>query len=202
VAAPTLQTDRITLVPLSDEHLPFEVELDSDPEVMRYITGRSRTREEIEQAHGERLAVAQRVPGLGLWAGFVEGQFVGWWTLEPPERTDRAPVEAQAELGYRLLRRYWRKGLGSEGARELIRYGFEDVGLRRIFANTMAVNAASRATMAAIGMRYLRTFDMDRENPLPGSELGAVEYAVTRAEWLAERNDGGWAGGRNASPGS
>jgi RimJ/RimL family protein N-acetyltransferase len=64
--------------------------------------------------------------------------FVGWWILEPPERADQRPVDGQAELGYRLLRRYWRRGLASEGAGELIRHGFEDLGLRRIFAGTMA----------------------------------------------------------------
>jgi len=49
----------------------------------------------------------------------------------------------------------------------------------------MAVNAASRATMAAVGMRYTRTFHLDWAEPLPGSELGEVEYAITRQEWLA-----------------
>lgn len=184
----TLQTDRIRLVPLSDEHLEYEIELDSDPEVMRYLgNGRARTREEVEVLHRRRLATASRVPGLGFWAGFVDGEFVGWWILEPPERADQGPVEGQAELGYRLLRRRWRKGLASEGARELIRYGFEDLGLTRIFAETMAVNAASRATMAAVGMQHMRTFHMKWEEPLPGSELGEVEYAISRQQWLARQ---------------
>jgi RimJ/RimL family protein N-acetyltransferase len=39
---PTLDTERLRLVPLADEHLEFEVELDSDPEVMRYLAGRAR----------------------------------------------------------------------------------------------------------------------------------------------------------------
>jgi RimJ/RimL family protein N-acetyltransferase len=174
-----LQTERIRLVPLSDEHLEHEVELDSDPEVMRYL-GRARTRAEVEVMHGRRLAAAKRVAGLGFWAGFVEGAFVGWWILEPPERADQGPIEGQAELGYRILRRHWRKGLASEGARELIRHGFEDLGLTRIFAETMAVNAGSRATMAAIGMQYVRTFHPGWEEPLPGTELGEVEYAISR----------------------
>ncbi|GGO12067.1 GNAT family acetyltransferase [Microbispora rosea subsp. aerata] len=183
----TLSTDRITLVPLSDEHLEYEVELDSDPEVMRFLTGRARTRAEVEASHRQRLAAAGRVPGLGFWAGFVDGQFVGWWILMPPTRADQGPVEGQAELGYRLLRRYWRQGLASEGARELLRHGFEDLGLTRIFAETMTVNTASRATMSAIGMEYVRTFHMDWEDPLPGTELGEVEYAITREQWLASR---------------
>ncbi|GAA3443806.1 GNAT family N-acetyltransferase [Planomonospora venezuelensis] len=187
----TLRTGRIRLVPLSDEHLEHEVELDADPEVMRYLgNGRARTREEVEILHHRRLAVAGRVPGLGFWAGLVDGRFVGWWILEPPERTDQGPAEGQAELGYRLLRRHWRRGLASEGARELVRHGFEDLGLDRVFAETMAVNTASRATMAAIGMQYVRTFHLDWDEPIPGSELGDVEYAITRQEWLDHRAAG------------
>jgi RimJ/RimL family protein N-acetyltransferase len=183
MAQATLKTDRLVLVPLSDEHLEHEVALDSDPEVMRYLEGRARTRAEVEVLHPKRLAAGRRVPGLGFWAGFVDGEFVGWWILGPPEHPDQGPVEGQAELGYRLLRRHWRKGLASEGGRELIRHGFEDLGLTRINASTMAVNEASRATMAAVGMRHVRTFHLNWDEPLPGSEQGEVEYAITRQEW-------------------
>lgn len=182
-----LRTDRIRLVPLSDEHLEHEVELDGDPEVMRYIAGRARTRDEVEVGHRQRIAVAGRVAGLGCWSGFVDGEFVGWWILEPPERADQGPVEGGAELGYRLMRRHWRKGFASEGARELIRHGFDDLGLIRIFAETMAVNTASRATMASVGLRYVRTFHLPWDDPLPGTEHGEVEYAITRRQWLDRR---------------
>ncbi|KAA9380749.1 GNAT family N-acetyltransferase [Microbispora cellulosiformans] len=186
----TLRTDRIELVPLSDDHLEDEIELDADPEVMRYLTGRARDRAEVEVLHRRRLAAAERVDGLGFWAGFVDGRFAGWWILEPPTRADQGPVEGQAELGYRLLRRRWRQGLASEGARELLRHAFEDLRLTRVFAETMAVNTASRATMRAIGMRHVRTFHPDWEEPLPGSHLGEVEYAITREQWLASRAAG------------
>lgn len=186
VSQATLRSDRIHLVPLSDEHLEYEIELDADPEVMRYLGhGRARTREEVEVLHCQRIAAADRVPGLGFWVGFVAGQFVGWWILGAPERADQGPVEGQAELGYRLLRRYWRQGLASEGARRLIRHGFKELGLTRIFAETMAVNTASRATMTAVGMHYIRTFQVDFDDVLPGSHLGEVEYAITREQWLA-----------------
>ncbi len=181
----TLGTQRIWLTPLSDEHLEHEVALDSDPAVMRFLTGRARTREEVGALHVGRLAMAQRGPGLGFWAGFVEGEFVGWWALGVPGRPDQGSAAGQAELGYRLVCRHWRKGLASEGARRLIRYGFEDVDLTRIFAETMAVNGASRATLTAVGMEYVRTFRMAFEEPLPGSELGEVEYAISHQQWRA-----------------
>ncbi|MDQ1740770.1 MAG: hypothetical protein QOE53_2422 [Pseudonocardiales bacterium] len=182
----TLRTRRLTLVPLAEEHLEHEVELDADPEVMRYL-GAARTRAEVERHHHHRLAVADIVAGLGFWAGFHDRQFVGWWILEPPQRADQGPVEGQAELGYRLLRRYWRRGLASEGARELLRHGFTDLGLHRIFAETMAVNEASRATMTSIGLRYVRTLHVYWDDPIPGAEHGEVEYAITRQQWLDHR---------------
>jgi RimJ/RimL family protein N-acetyltransferase/diadenosine tetraphosphate (Ap4A) HIT family hydrolase len=180
----TLRTSRLLLVPLAEEHLDHEVELDSDPEVMRYL-GRARTRPEMLRYHRNRLAEAGIVPGLGFWVGFSDGQFVGWWILGPAQRAGEGLVEGEAELGYRLLRRYWRQGLASEGARELLRHGFEDLRLQRIFAETMAVNEASRATMASVGLRYVRTFHLDWDEPLPGTEHGEVEYAITGDEWRA-----------------
>ncbi len=185
VTQPRLHTQRLSLVPLADEHLPLEIELDSDPEVMRYLTGRARSPAEVQQAHKLRLAAANELPGLGFWAGFAGDDFVGWWILQLPNGPDQPIGVGQAELGYRLVRRYWRRGYATEGARELIRYGFEQIGLNRIYAQTMAVNAASRATMAAAGMTFARTFVSAEtyDEIIPGAEQGEVEYELTRATW-------------------
>jgi RimJ/RimL family protein N-acetyltransferase len=172
---PRLRTARLDLRPLADEHLPYEIELDSDPEVLRYLFSRARTPQEVERRHRDRLAEAVR--GLGLWAGFAPPGFVGLWMLTP------APALDQAELGYRLLRRHWRQGYAREGALELLRYGFEELGLARIFAQTMAVNVPSRATMASVGMTFARGFVEEFDDPLPGSEHGEVEYEILRAAW-------------------
>ncbi|MFD9889391.1 GNAT family N-acetyltransferase [Amycolatopsis sp. NPDC059027] len=182
---PVLHTPRLKLVPLADEHLGLEIELDSDPEVMRYLDGRASSRAEVEAAHRRRLAAALEVPGLGLWAGFDEEGFVGWWLLRPPHGPDQPQVDGEADLGFRLLRRRWRRGYATEGARELIRYGFAELGLDRIFAQTLAVNTPSRATMAAAGLSFVRAFPCSGgdENLVPGIAQGEVEYEITRATW-------------------
>ncbi|MFD9073872.1 GNAT family N-acetyltransferase [Streptomyces lasiicapitis] len=177
-----LRTERARLVPLSDEHREYQVELDADPEVMRYLGG-TRTREQVEKKHRETLAEANQIPGLGYWAGFAEGDFAGYWILRAPDSDGQEPVEEQAELGFRLLRRFWRKGLAGEGARELIRHGFEDLGLTRIFARASAANTASRATMTAVGLQCVREFHADPSYFPPGTDLRAVEYAITREQW-------------------
>jgi RimJ/RimL family protein N-acetyltransferase len=110
----------------------------------------------------------------GSWVGGYSSRR-GW--------AEQNPVKGQADLGYRLLRRYWRQGLASEGSRELLRHAFDDLGLHQALARTMTVDAASRATMAALGMRFLRTFHDDVDESVAGAELGDVEYAITADEW-------------------
>jgi RimJ/RimL family protein N-acetyltransferase len=52
-----------------------------------------------------------------------------------------------------------------------------------VFAQTMAVNTASRRVMEKCGLVLVRTFPWDGPDPLEGAEQGEVEYALTRAEW-------------------
>ncbi len=191
---PTLTTSRIVLVPLADEHLDLEIELDSDPEVMRYLDKGARSRAETEEAHERRRRAAQKVPGLGFWVGFVDGEFVGWWILQPPKGPDQPQVDGEAELGYRLLRKYWRRGYASEGSRELLRYGFAEMGLTRIFAQTLAINRPSRATMTSVGLTFARAFDSSES--FPGAEHGEVEYEITRETYERRHAAGGPPAGR------
>jgi RimJ/RimL family protein N-acetyltransferase len=179
----TLHTARLTLVPLADEHLELEVELDSDPEVMRYLSGRASSREEVEARHAWRMTAAQKVDGLGFWIGLVDDEFVGWWTLQPAHGPDQPNDPGVADLGYRLLQRQWRKGLASAGARELVRYGFDDVRLDRIIAQTLSVNAGSRAVMERVGLTYVRSFPTSITVPVEGVEEGEMEYEMTREQW-------------------
>src|SRR5580765_7168298 len=179
----TLHRERLTLVPLADEHLEWEIELDADPTVMRHLSGHASTREEVEAGHARRLAAAQKVDGLRFWVGLVDDEFVGWWTLQPAHGPDQPDDPGVADLGYRLLARHWRKGLASAGARELVRYGFDDVGLDRIIAQTLSVNAGSRAVMERAGLTYVRTFPSSNTVPVEGLEEGEVEYEMTREQW-------------------
>jgi RimJ/RimL family protein N-acetyltransferase len=175
VPQPVLHTDRLRLEPLADVHLPHEVALDADAEVLRYLFPRARTPEETRARHILRLEEGRQVDGLGMWAGFgPEDAFVGLFMLTPPH-----------ELGYRIARAHWRQGYATEGARALLQHGFETVGLELINAETMAVNAGSRAVMAGLGMRYVRTFHAPYDEPVAGIEDGEVEYELTRRDWLS-----------------
>ena len=54
--------------------------------------------------------------------------------------------------------------------------------MRRVFAQTMAVNLASRRVMEKSGLRFVRTFHLTWDDPIPGAEDGEVEYALDSAD--------------------
>jgi RimJ/RimL family protein N-acetyltransferase len=113
-----------------------------------------------------------RVTGLGFWVGFADGAFVGWSILQPPNGPDQSNVSGEADLGCRLRPEHWRRGYATEAAREMIRYGFAVLGLSRIFAQTLAVNAPSRATMSAAGLTFARAYISGEpgDDPVKGAE--------------------------------
>ncbi|MEI2776781.1 MAG: GNAT family N-acetyltransferase [Tetrasphaera sp.] len=178
---PVLQTDRLTLRPLTwDDQLELE-RLDADPEVMRYLD-RPRTPDQIRERFLARTDPSHDAMGLGYWVGLEEGRFVGWWLLTP-----EGP--GVADIGWRLHRAAWGRGLASEGARAVVRHGFATVGLERIVADTMVVNHASQGVMRKIGMRHTGIEHRDWEHPLPGAEQGEWLAEITREEWLAQSRD-------------
>ena len=71
VPQPVLRTDRLVLEPLADRHLELEVELDSDAEVLRYLSSRAHTAEETRVRHAHRMERGREVDGLGMWMGFL-----------------------------------------------------------------------------------------------------------------------------------
>jgi RimJ/RimL family protein N-acetyltransferase len=69
--------------------------------------------------------------------------------------------------------------------RELVRYGFDEVGLDRIIAQTLSVNTASPAVMERVGLTYVRTFPTYMTAPVEGI---AVRRRTNRGHLLAQRS--------------
>jgi RimJ/RimL family protein N-acetyltransferase len=159
------------------------VNLDADPDVMRFVTGGMPTsRDEIEnEVLPAFLRYYERYEGYGFWAAIEKatGDFLGWFHFRPPQ--DAIPGEV--ELGYRLRKSAWGKGYATEGSRALIRKGFTELGVQRVVAGAMAVNTASRRVMEKAGLTLVRTFHQPWPYPIEGDQFGGVEYALDQADW-------------------
>jgi RimJ/RimL family protein N-acetyltransferase len=171
-----MKTERLTLRRFTGDDVDRLFELNSDPEVMRYLTGGKPTpreviRDEIIPFH---LAVYQRFNGLGTWAAesSAGGEFLGWFHLRAGPGADIRNLD----LGYRLRRAAWNKGYASEGSAALIRKGFADLGADRVFGHTMPGNAASRRVLEKCGLTLVSSAEAADDE---------VEYALTREQWAA-----------------
>jgi RimJ/RimL family protein N-acetyltransferase len=174
-----LETDRLRLRQFTGEDEDNLFDLNSDPEVMRYLTGgptpRATIRDEIIPCHLGRYEESDE---FGTWAAEARstGEFLGWFHFRLTEGSG-------VDLGYRLRRAAWNKGYATEGSRALIRRGFADLGVPRVFAHTMTVNAASRRVLEKSGLVLVHTIAWDSADLVAGSEHGEVEYALSRADW-------------------
>ena len=192
-----LKTPRIAIRQFTEDDVDNLFNLNSDPEVMRYLgrpVSREVLRDEIMPFH---LGVYQRFDRLGTWAAesASTGEFLGWFHF----RAEDGDI-TNINLGYRLRRAAWNKGYATEGSAALINLGFTDLGVQRVFAHVMTANAASRHVLEKCGLTLVHT--LPRQGPdadvIDGAGQGEVEYALTKPEW--EVNDG--ESGRLTVPGT
>ncbi|HUY77087.1 MAG TPA: GNAT family N-acetyltransferase [Ktedonobacterales bacterium] len=196
-----METERLILRRFTEADADNLFALDSDPQVMRWLTGgaptpRSVIERDILPAFIRSYAL---VPGFGVWAATerASGDFVGWFAIRPPEGAETAEV---ASLGYRLRRAVWGRGYATEGARALIRQGFTDLGVRCVIADTYQDNLASRRVMEKLSMTLARTYrptlaDLQASDSFDGAAVqdvwdgDDVEYELTKADWEQSQND-------------
>ena len=187
-----LETQRLVLRQFTERDVDNLFALDSDPEVMRFLNGGTPTpREAIRERILPRfLSFYRRYEAFGYWATIekVSGEFIGWFALYPEEERDAYDIA----LGYRLRKKSWRRGYGTEGANALIDKAFAELGARRVFACTYSENQASRRVMEKSGLKLARTYRSTQEELADPKTFVAtdavwpsddVEYALDRAAW-------------------
>ena len=133
-------------------------ELDQDPEVMHYITGRTTTWEEIDSWYIPRLAkYADQETGWGLWGmtRLDNDKYIGWILVRPMNFFDERRDDDDIELGWRLFRSEWGNGYATEGARAVMDALREHKACSRFSALAIKENAASTNVMKKLGMTFV-----------------------------------------------
>ncbi len=158
-------------------------DLNRAPGVMQFLAPRPPTREDVARDLEQCLADYARWPGFGRFAvETIQGRFVGWCAA-----TVMAEDPKRVELGYRLRPEFWGRGMATEAASALLGYCFEHLQVDEVLAETMVVNARSRAVLERIGMTPIWFGQRHFDEPVPGAEHGEVRYAMTRQQWATRR---------------
>ena len=89
----------------------------------------------------------------------------------------------QAEIYFLLNQVYWGRGYATEAARVILRYGFQDLGLHRVYATCRPANLASRRVLEKLGMR--REGHLRQHRWMKGAWHDSLLYAVLEDEWRA-----------------
>ncbi len=138
----TLETERLVLRPLTEADFSAVHRWASDPENTRYMAWGPNTEEQT------RAFLRSAKPGTDFAVVLKStGAVVGSCGVYPDAANDTG------ELGWILRKDCWKHGYGTELGGELIRYGFQELGLRRIVAPCAAVNYGSYRVMERNGMR-------------------------------------------------
>jgi len=189
-----LTTDRLALRRFTEADEDNLIELNSDPEVMRFLNGGNPTpRDEVRtRIIPTFLGYYEQFEGFGFWAAVetATSQFLGWFHFRPPLRDRDTPVgwdeDGVIELGYRLRRSAWGKGYATEGSHALVDKGFAEFGVRRVVAETLAGNQASRRVLEKSGLIQVDAFaSTEPDSANKSAEQVHVAYELTRARWEA-----------------
>lgn len=146
---PWLETLRLDLREFVPADLPDLARLDADPRVpRRFVRRRGGQPPDLRTVIRRVIRNYQIYPGLGTWWASRRdtGERIGWFTFKYVPRT------IEIEIGYRLYPEAWGQGFATEGARELVRYGFDDLGLERIIGVTHPDNVASQRVLHKAGL--------------------------------------------------
>ena len=154
--AAELETKRLILVPYRDEHLSGLSAMNSDPEVMRFISGRPQTPTETRTMI-ERVKARWAQSGYSWWT-FIErksGEIVGAGCIQNLRRNGTEPdTDCPLEIGWRVRRDKWGQGIATEAARAMADFAFSRLHAQVLYAVCDPENGASSAVMLKLGMRY------------------------------------------------
>ena len=157
--------------------------MNADPEVMRYFPATLNPEESV--ALLQQITEHQRINGYSLFALHLKESdaFVGWCGLMKVPFS--AHFAAAVEIGWKLNKIFWGKGLAPEAAKSVLRFGFLELGLSEIVSFTAELNQPSIRVMQKIWMKCNPedTFDHPKL-PLNHPLQRHILYRSQKTDWL------------------
>lgn len=171
-----LETDRFIIRELTVDDAQAMFDMNNDPEVIRYtgdgpFASLEATREFLAAYY------PRQKPGTGRW-GIEEkatAKMLGWTGIKFEDDT------GLYDIGYRLFRDQWGRGVATEASRACIAYAFDQLQVQEVVGRVMHDNKASIHVLEKLGLRYLRE-DHCQHHPAMMYAMNLEEYQAIKAE--------------------
>ncbi len=162
---PTMVTDRLVLGQFEPGDAPEVFGLFASRSWLRYVPREAL--DDPQQGVEKVRVLTEAFDGhSAIWWAFRQestGDFVGYGGLFEINREHH-----KAEVGYGFNPEFWGQGYASEAVRPIVDFGFENLGLHRIYGLIDPDNVAS--------IRVLEKMGFDREGVLKGSAFARERY--------------------------
>jgi ribosomal-protein-alanine N-acetyltransferase len=161
---PYLETERLILRELisSDDLGMFE--LDSDPEVHRFVGNKPVKHLEESRQMIENIRQQYIENGIGRWAVILKetNEFIGWSGIKLIKESVNNHQNFY-EIGYRFIQKHWGKGYATEAGLAFVDFAFLEMKVENLYAYADSGNKNSRKVLEKLGMHYVNSFEYDGE---------------------------------------
>ncbi len=143
------ETERLYFREFTLDDVGFVGELNSDPDVTRYVNDSTTSWQPIDVL--QRILIPQyRLHKYGRWAVLLKdnSDFIGWCGLK------YRPEHLYVDLGYRYLQRHWGNGYATEAAKGCLYYGLHNLCLPKVVAMAHVENKSSWKVLEKAGMHF------------------------------------------------
>tara|TARA_R110001599_G_scaffold69410_3_gene195399 strand:- start:173935 stop:174471 length:537 start_codon:yes stop_codon:yes gene_type:complete len=160
-------SERLGFRSFKETDLDLFHKMNSDPEVMEFFPSVLEKEQTLSLMNRINDHIGKH--GFGFYAVDLlsEKKFVGFIGLK---RTDfEADFTPCVEIGWRLDKKYWNRGLATEGASRCLDFALSDLNLDEVYSFTSLLNKTSERVMQKIGMKKIGEFDhplVEDEHPL------------------------------------
>lgn len=157
-----LETDRLLMRELEISDAPMMFELDSNPNVMRYLGGKMVKSVEISENIIKAIQQQYAEKGIGRYAIILKetNEFIGWSGIKYVTEPENNFVNFY-DLGYRLIERHWGKGFGYESALPWIDHAFNTIKVDKLNADAHIENIGSNKILQRLGFQFLNKYEWE-----------------------------------------